>query len=168
MVINEASPPAEATEQFAQKVFCELQQSILQHEANAIAGEIEAVHDMRVGIRRFRVALGNFRVCLLKEDRERLRTNLEHLADALGGVRDLDVMMSALRSKLASRPSADRTAINSFIRRLRDRRRRRHRQLVNYLQGQQYASLKREFQTIGKSETEHRRGIEELQNEQAT
>lgn len=166
MVINEASP-AEATARFAQKVFCELQQSILQHETGALAGEVEAVHDMRVGIRRLRVALGNFRVCLPKEDRKRLRANLEHLADALGGVRDLDVMINALKSKQANRSTSSRTAISLFISRLRARRRRRHQQLIGYLQGEEYASFKREFQTSDIEKSVPNDRAKEFQNEQA-
>ena len=171
MLISEASPSAEATGRFAQKSFCELQQSILQHEAGALAGDVGAVHDMRVGIRRLRVALGNFRVCLSKEDQKRLRGRLENLANALGGVRDLDVMIEALKSKLAHRPAADRDAIGLFISRLRARRRRRHRQLVSYLQGQEYANLKHELGGAG-DKTEFapdmvKADIEEFQNEQA-
>jgi CHAD domain-containing protein len=170
MVISEASSSAEATGRFAQKAFCELQQFILQHEAGALAGEVESVHDMRVGIRRLRVALGNFRVCVSKEDRRRLRASLENLADALGGVRDLDVMIEALKSKLVHRPAADRAAIGLFINRLRARRRRRHRQLVSYLLGQEYANFKREF--VAGDSTEFAFGtvktdIEDFQNEQA-
>jgi CHAD domain-containing protein len=170
MVISEAFPSAEATGRFAQKAFCELQQSILQHEAGAFAGDVEAIHDMRVGIRRLRVALGNFRVCVSKEDRIRLRAGLENLADALGGVRDLDVMIEALKSKLAHRPAKDRAAIGLFINRLRARRRRRHRQLVSYLQGQEYANFKREF--VAGDSTKFAFGtvtadIEDFPNEQA-
>jgi triphosphatase len=167
MVINEASPTAEATQRFAQKVFHELQQSILQHEAGALTGDIEAIHDMRVGIRRLRVALGNFSVCLSKEQRKRLRTSLKNLADALGGVRDLDVMVDALRSKLTSRPAQNRAAISLFISRLRSRRRRRHHHLVSYLQGEEYALFKNEFQTDSVNEPIPGKGIEEFQNEQA-
>ncbi len=153
MMTNEASPQAEAAAQFARKVFCELQQAILQHEAGALAGEVESVHDMRVGIRRLRVALGNFRSCLSKDDRQRLRSRLEHLADALGGVRDLDVMIEALKSKLAARPAEQRAAISRFVNRLRARRRRRHQRLVGYLQSREYADFKLEFQTGASNST---------------
>ncbi|HEX9003202.1 MAG TPA: CHAD domain-containing protein [Blastocatellia bacterium] len=167
MVINEASPAAEATQEFAQKVFYELQQAILRHEADALSGDIEAIHDMRVGIRRLRVAIGNFSVCLSREQRNRLRTSLKNLADALGGVRDLDVMVDALRSKLASRPAQNRAAISLFISRLRSRRRRRHHQLAAYLQGEEYARFKSEFQAGSINEPIPGKGIEEFRNEQA-
>ena len=161
MVTTGASPQAEATSQFAQKLFCELQEAIFQHESGALTGEVKAIHDMRVGIRRLRVALSNFATCLPKEDRRRLRMILEHLARALGGARDLDVMIDALRSEQANKPDDDRAAIGAFIGRLRLRRRRRHRQLISYLQSEEFANFKREFRSSGESETTHNNGNEE-------
>ncbi len=170
MVTNEASLRAETAARFARRLFCELQQAILQHEPGAVVGDVEAIHDMRVCIRRLRVALGNFAVCLPKEDRRRLRASLQHLANALGGVRDLDVMIDALNSKPASKPAAERAAIRPFIQRLRARRRRHHGQLVSYLQSEEYASFKREFQASGEEQPASDRGDrshEESHNEQA-
>lgn len=164
---SEASPQAEPTERFARRAFRELQQLIIYHEAGAISGEVESVHDMRVGIRRLRVALSNFAACLSKQDRKRLRQSLENLADALGGVRDLDVMIEALKAKQNHKSAEDIAALNLFIHRLQSRRRRRHRQLVSYLQGEEYAGFKREFSANGGNETTDRRNIEELQDEQA-
>jgi CHAD domain-containing protein len=130
-------------------LFRELQQAIIQHEAGALAGDVEAIHDMRVGIRRLRVALKNFAVCLSKEDRVRLRATLEHLAQALGRARDLDVMIDSLKARRANRRGDDRAALGAFVGRLRARRRRRHRNLVAYLQGEEYAAFKREFERDG-------------------
>ena|SRR5258706_1059678 len=152
MMTSESSPQVEATEQFAKRLFRDLHKAITQHESGATAGKVEAIHDMRVGIRRIRVALNNFASCLPKEDRRRLRTTLEHLAQSLGGARDLDVMIHALRSKQADKSEEDRAAIGAFVRRLRARRRRRHRQLIGYLQSDEFANFKDEFQASCKSE----------------
>ncbi len=136
---------AESVEQLAKRTFAELHQSIVSREAGSLAGDVEAIHDMRVAIRRLRVALSNFAVCALKEDRKRLRERLENLAGALGGVRDLDVMIAALKSHLPNRSEEERAALSALIRRLRARRRLRLRVLVNYLRGEEYAGFKREF-----------------------
>lgn len=141
----EASAQAEATAKFARRLFRDLQQAIIRHESGAIAGQVEAIHDMRVGIRRLRVALRNFEACLPKEDRRRLRANLEHLADALGGTRDLDVMIGVLKSQQADKTEAARAVTSAFISRLRARRRRRHRKLIGYLQSEEFANFKNEF-----------------------
>ena len=142
METNEAPTRPESTGQFALKILRELQQAIIQHEAGALAGNVEAVHDMRVGIRRLRVALSNFAACLSKKDRRRLRATLENLADALGMVRDLDVMIEALKLYRVGKPDKDRTAIQSFIRRLRARRRQQLRRLITYLHGEEYKKFK--------------------------
>jgi len=164
---SEASPQAEPTEQFARRAFRELHQLIIEHEAGAIAGEVESVHDMRVGIRRLRVALSNFTACLPKEDRKRLRQSLGNLANALGGVRDLDVMIDALKARQTRKSAEDHVTIGSFISRFRARRRRRHRQLVSYLQGEEYAGFKHEFSVTTVDEITALRNMEEQQDEQA-
>jgi CHAD domain-containing protein len=160
----EASAQAEATATFARRLFRDLQQAIIKHESGAIAGRVEAIHDMRVGIRRLRVALRNFADCLPKEDRRRLRTNLGHLADALGGTRDLDVMIGVLKSEQASKAEAERAVIGAFIGRLRARRRRSHRKLISYLQSEEFANFKHEFRADGEDEVQAGEGAH---NEQA-
>jgi CHAD domain-containing protein len=151
--MSESSTQVETTEQLAQRLFRDLHQSIIQHESGAMAGKVEAIHDMRVGIRRLRGALNNFADCLPKEDRRRLRATLERLAQSLGSARDLDVMIHALRSKQADNSEEDRAHIIAFIRRLRARRRRRHQQLIGYLQSEEFISFKGEFQANDITET---------------
>jgi CHAD domain-containing protein len=135
----------ESIEKLAKRIFTDLHQTIVSHESGSIGGDVESVHDMRVTVRRLRVALNNFAVCVLKEDRKRLQLRLEHLAAALGGVRDLDVMIAAMKASLSNRPNNERSAISALIVRLRSRRRSRLRALINYLNGEEYADFKREF-----------------------
>ncbi|MGH9754079.1 MAG: CHAD domain-containing protein, partial [Blastocatellia bacterium] len=115
-------PRSESVEQLAGQVFADLHQIIISHESGSSAGDVESVHDMRVAVRRLRVALSNFAVCVPKEDRKRLRSILENLADALGGVRDMDVMIVALKTSPTPRPDQEKTAISALISRLRARR----------------------------------------------
>lgn len=143
MVTNE-TPAAESTAQFAKRIFNELQQTILAQEAGALAGEVAAIHDMRVGVRRLRVALSNFAVCLDKQERRRWRRRLNHLADALGGVRDLDVLIGTLQTNQSRHNADERLAIKALLRRLRARRRHRQQQLVIYLRSAEYLGFKQE------------------------
>lgn len=138
-------PGAELTDQFALRVWTELHRTIIAQEPGAIEGEIEAIHDMRVAIRRLRVALSNFAICLPREDRRRLRDRLEHLAASLGSVRDIDVLINTLETMRQRRPAEDQTAIETLIKRLINRRRRRHRLLINYLRSNEYGAFKMEF-----------------------
>jgi triphosphatase len=142
-------PPSRAgipTWQFAVGVIAELYQSIIAQEQGAISGDVEAIHAMRVAIRRLRVALSNFASTLSREDRRRLQSRLKHLAEPLGEVRDFDVMIAALESSRTVNPGED--AIKSVIGRLRERRRRRHRKLVGYLRGEEFADFKQDFSSL--------------------
>jgi len=61
-----------------------------------LAPETEAVHGMRVAVRRFRSALRLLRAELGRARSERLRAALSPLSDALGEVRDLDVFLTRI------------------------------------------------------------------------
>ena len=133
------------TKQFAARLFTELHQAIIAQEAGAIKGVVDAIHDMRVAIRRQRVALNNFTSCIPHDEHRRLDSHLKKLAVALGGVRDLDVMIETLEASLFTRPAPDHQAIKNLISRLRSRRRRQFRHLKNFLQNEEYAEFKSQF-----------------------
>jgi CHAD domain-containing protein len=143
MDIHEPRRP-ESVEQLARQVFTDLHQTIIFHESGSLAGDVESVHDMRVAVRRLRVALSNFAVCVPKEDRKRLRLKLENLAEALGGVRDMDVMIFALKTSPTPRPDQEKSTVSALIGRLRARRRSRLRALMKYLGGEEYVGFKSE------------------------
>ncbi|MBS1787191.1 MAG: CHAD domain-containing protein [Acidobacteria bacterium] len=164
METSEVPSSTESTASFARKLVVELQQAILQHETGAFAGDIEAVHDMRVGIRRLRVAIRNFAACFAKEDRRRWGTNMENLANALGAVRDLDVMIQAMKSQqflVTKAGTEEQTAVEAFIRRLQSRRSRRLRKLQNYLRSEEYAGFKQEFSRNEKEDRSDQKEVPE-------
>jgi len=86
----------ESTQDLAAKVFAELRTLLLSFEEGALKGDVESIHDMRVTTRRFRVALSNFAICVPQETRQRVKTDVNQLADTLGKVRDIDVMLDSL------------------------------------------------------------------------
>ena len=59
-------------------------------------GAPEAVHQARVGLRRLRAAMSVFKSLLVDLESQRLKVGLKQLADALGQVRDLDVLIVGL------------------------------------------------------------------------
>ena len=59
-------------------------------------GEVEALHQMRVGTRRLRSDLRTFRPLLDRDWADGLREELRWLGEVLGNVRDLDVMLPRL------------------------------------------------------------------------
>jgi CHAD domain-containing protein len=148
MKIRDSQPDLSlTTKQFATRLFMELHQAIMAEVAGAIRGEVDAIHDMRVTIRRQRVALSNFASCLPHDVQRKLDVHLKNLAVALGRVRDLDVMIETLEAALLTRPAPDHQAIKNLISRLRARRRRQFRHLKNYLQNEEYAEFKRQFKS---------------------
>ena len=127
----------------ARSVCEQFYENIVSQEERVTAGDAEAVHDMRVATRRLRVALSNFAACFEAEKRGDLRTRLGQMADLLGAVRDLDVMLEALKQHKLS-PEQHRY-VSGLSRRLRAQRQRRRRKLLAYLQGDEYATFKRQF-----------------------
>src|ERR1041385_2673603 len=117
---NQARPkPGKIITQTAKSLFAELHQAILSHEEGALSRDEDAVHDMRVASRRLRVALSNFAVCCKSSDRRRMQKLVGKLADALGGVRDLDVLVSALKKYQTTIAPSEQKYIEALIRRLR-------------------------------------------------
>lgn len=134
--------PSQSVSAVAGRILAGLHAQIIIHEAGAVAGDVEAIHGMRVGIRRMRVAISNFSYCLDAEERRRARAEIESLAGSLGQVRDLDVMIESIQSALSQRPPEDREHIASLIRRLERRRARHLAKLRQFLAGEEYAGFK--------------------------
>ncbi|MFI5843446.1 CHAD domain-containing protein [Catenuloplanes sp. NPDC051500] len=74
-------------------------------EAGARRGDAEAVHDMRVAIRRLRSTLRTFRGLWDTERAEWLRIELKWIADQLGPVRDGQVMAERLAGAIEAEPA---------------------------------------------------------------
>lgn len=95
-----------------------------QYRAAALEGaDIEGVHDMRVASRRLRSALRDFAPRLRRGKRlDAARASLKALADALGAVRDEDVLIHALEKIKADAPSEAVAGIEEYVSERRERR----------------------------------------------
>lgn len=134
--------------QFAETSLRGLHESLLSFEAPAKTGDTDAVHDMRVTSRRMRVALSNFAVCLPRDFRKGVRAGLSTLADTLGRVRDLDVMLEEVNRILPDQPVSRRPTIEKLKGRLRTRRRYHFKRLIEYLASAEYRALKSQLKLI--------------------
>jgi CHAD domain-containing protein len=67
-------------------------------------GDPDAVHDMRVAVRKLRSTLRTYRGFWPRERAEKVRSELKWLADRLGTVRDGQVMEATLRDALRAEP----------------------------------------------------------------
>ncbi|GAA2620749.1 CYTH and CHAD domain-containing protein [Actinomadura fulvescens] len=74
--------------------------AVLKWDPKARLGEDDAVHQMRVATRRIRSALQSYRAILDRERTDPLRVELKRLADALGEVRDLEVLRMRFTERL--------------------------------------------------------------------
>ena len=92
-VATPLSPDATTGEAFR----CIAMACLAQVSANAellrIVRRPEAVHQMRVGLRRLRAAVGVFKPLLVAPERERIETELKWLAHEADAARDLDVFI---------------------------------------------------------------------------
>jgi CHAD domain-containing protein len=89
---------------------------LLRHDAGVRLGEDpEAVHQARVATRRVRSALRTFRDVIEPEWGRSLRDRSKGVADALGAVRDTEVLRDRLRSRESSLPEGDRKGLDQLV-----------------------------------------------------
>lgn len=102
-----------------------------------VTNDAEAVHDLRVAVRRTRAVLRTARELLDEKWANRLRDELRWLAGELGRARDLDVLIAGLRAD-ADELGADAAPI---VKRLKRERRTARRRVGATLETPRYASL---------------------------
>lgn len=103
-------------------------------EGTILGEDIEQLHSMRVGSRRLRSAMKNFRRCF---DRDMFRHHdgrLREIAASLGTVRDLDVRIVWLEAELARARLAERAGVRLLLDRARADRERARGPMVELLE----------------------------------
>jgi inorganic triphosphatase YgiF len=99
--VHKAEPLEIRPESSIAEAFATIVQSCLRHfrrnETGAAARDAEAVHQLRVAIRRLRSALALFAPIVEGPEYECLRDELRSLSALLGTARDLDVTLAGLR-----------------------------------------------------------------------
>lgn len=99
--------------------------------------DIEAVHDMRVSLRRLWAAMRLFSDCFDHDPEfERLIRKTRKLASRLGDVRDLDVLIEMLQTKAQNQELSEPKAfaLGAFIDNSQKRRAKKHQELLEHLQ----------------------------------
>jgi CHAD domain-containing protein len=92
---------------------------LLANEAGVRAGDVEAVHQMRVAVRRLRSDLRTLRPLLQSDWANELSAALRPLAASLGAVRDLDVLVERFESRGADL-AGDLAPLTADLRGLRE------------------------------------------------
>jgi CHAD domain-containing protein len=101
----------------------------------------EHVHQARVGTRRLRSDLRTFRRLLDPEWLARVRGELGWVADALGEVRDADVLTERLRAQIAALPDSDARPAAGLLRRLALQRDAARAKMLTVLDSERYVAL---------------------------
>jgi CHAD domain-containing protein len=118
----------------AARVLAERLDAVMAHEAGTRAGaDPEELHDMRVASRRLRAAVEAVAVCYRSKEFARVAKRTKALTDALGGVRDGDVLLARMEAYAATIPPDERPAIAGFIARIRDERESRRATMLHEL-----------------------------------
>ncbi|NES26744.1 CHAD domain-containing protein [Micromonospora terminaliae] len=78
--------------------------TLIGHHAGALGGDEDAVHDMRVAVRRLRSTLRTFRGLWDRAESEAVRAELRWLGAQLGPVRDVQVMAARLADAVHAEP----------------------------------------------------------------
>jgi CHAD domain-containing protein len=116
---------------------------VLHYEAAARTGKVAGIHDMRVACKRMREAWRVLRPALPPDARRRLLPAVEELNDALGQVRDRDVLRDAFkRLGRASGPWPDLQALRRSLAR---ERRVYHRQFLRLLDRLKQSGFRRKY-----------------------
>lgn len=111
-------------------------------EAGARSGEDpEELHDMRVAARRMRAAWRVFDSSFKAAKTRKIRRRLGVLADRLGAVRDLDVLIDHVESYRAELDEELRPGLDPLISLWRRQRTEARRQLVDELDSKDYAAF---------------------------
>ncbi|HWF21740.1 MAG TPA: CYTH and CHAD domain-containing protein [Acidimicrobiales bacterium] len=116
---------------------------ILDHEFGIRLGgdDAEAVHQTRVATRRLRSDLKTFSKVVDPVWLAHIRTDLKWIADALGEVRDLDVLTGHLEAEMSHAPPSDTRPFGELHLDLGRRRESAHATLVEAMDSDRYVTL---------------------------
>jgi CHAD domain-containing protein len=140
-----AIPPASdppTLREVVQQAFTASVRKLLRHDpvVRLDAGD-EGVHQMRVSTRRLRSDLRTFGPVLDGSDLAPVVDELRWLADALGAVRDLDVLAEGLAEAATDLPEPDQEGGTELVDRLLTTRDAARRSLLEVLDGDRYLAL---------------------------
>lgn len=122
---------------------------MLYHEPGTRQGDdIEALHDMRVATRRMRAALRVFGSYFESETCDWIRKGVQRIGQALGRVRDLDVLMANAQAHLDALPSERQYELDPLLEHWRNRRDKARTKMLAHLDSQAYVNFADRFMTF--------------------
>ena len=132
----------DSIEAATRKILAAQLQRVRQHDPGTREGrDPEALHDMRVAVRRLRAAIRMFAGAMSTSLHATLTAELKWLGQTLGDVRDLDVQLANLAKHGSSVSPAYRDGLEPFRRYMESERTRRRLQLLVVLDSSRYFHL---------------------------
>jgi CHAD domain-containing protein len=110
--------------------------------------DADAVHDMRVATRRMRAALRLMEDYEQSKTFDRVRREARALARALGGVRDLDVLIEHAQAFQAALPAGQQPDLDGLLAAWRTQRKRARKRLLRLLDSAAYPRFKDHLSTL--------------------
>ena len=154
--------PGDTMREVAAKVLRFHFERMLRHEPGTRLGEDpEALHDMRVAVRRLRSAMGLFRAYLGGRYLWECASGLRELGHVLGAVRDMDVALERARAYLAGRPPEEEDSLQRLLESWRSQREEARRQMLAHLDGPAYSGFLSTFRDMLKDLSSAPRGFTE-------
>lgn len=153
--------PNDSVEQATRKILARHLERLRAHEPGVRRGDNpDAIHDMRVAVRRLRAAMRVF-ASGAPVSKRFLSTELSWLGRALGEVRDIDVQAELLGTYLSRRPAPHQEALAPFSAQLAAERAVRHRRLRATLDSTRYARLLQRLDRFARGEYRRSTGRDE-------
>lgn len=137
---------------FAQAARTSLRQQLeelLRNLPGTRAGEnVEALHDMRVASRRLRSALSVFAASYPARQFLPLEKQVAKITDALGAVRDADVLIEFMQTQRQTAPESARVGLDAFLEYLHKERDAERVHLVRALDALEKSRFRKDFHVL--------------------
>ena len=113
---------------------------LIANESAMIAGDAEALHQMRVALRRLRAAISAFSNVVADNDWRGIRSELRWITGELGPARDLDVFIAEVLEPLGAQNPKE-PGVLGIVHDFKRRRARAHKEIVATIQSARFRTL---------------------------
>jgi exopolyphosphatase / guanosine-5'-triphosphate,3'-diphosphate pyrophosphatase len=142
------TPEGEPFAQSGRRLLHERTQTMLEWPEEVLKHEdVEAVHKMRVAIRRLRATLDAYQSICDPKSFKKIYRQVTQIADVLGAARDTDVMLINLHAQLEQVKSEDKAGVEWIIERLQTFREQKQLELEAFLQGLDEDALRKQVES---------------------